>query len=224
MDEQPIYPDKRQEIFDRTGEASSVELNLIKQISDREPFLPIRKGDRIQPFSLPDERGGSCNISDLLSSGPIVLSFNRGSWCAFCQMELTTWLSFLDDLAFYKTNFVSVSADVQWKQIAHEQPYAKENLKILYDQHFKVADSFGLRYKMTAEYQNAFDGFGLDLNDFYGEPVEAENHSLAVPATYIIDQSGNVIYDFIETDYTKRVEPFEIIKELIQHTRNTALK
>ncbi len=41
-----------------------------------------------------------------------------------------------------------------------------------------------------------------------------DSFRLPVPATYIIGQDGVITYDFVNSDYTQRLEPAEIVKEL----------
>ena len=45
-------------------------------------------GDLAPDFELSDSRGRHVRSRDLLAKGPMVLSFYRGQWCAFCNAEL----------------------------------------------------------------------------------------------------------------------------------------
>ena len=40
----------------------------------------LKAGDRAPDFSLADQNGGMVRASDLLSDGPLVISFYRGVW------------------------------------------------------------------------------------------------------------------------------------------------
>ena len=40
----------------------------------------LTKGDSMPPFSLPNVHGQMVTSADLLSPGPLVISFYRGSW------------------------------------------------------------------------------------------------------------------------------------------------
>ena len=40
----------------------------------------LKTGDRAPDFSLTDQNGGLVHASDLLSDGPLVISFYRGVW------------------------------------------------------------------------------------------------------------------------------------------------
>lgn len=48
----------------------------------------IKAGDRAPDFRLPDARGGHVQLRDLLARGPVVVSFYRGGWCPYCNLEL----------------------------------------------------------------------------------------------------------------------------------------
>ena len=48
----------------------------------------LKAGDRAPDFNLPDARGGYVRLKDLLATGPVVLSFYRGGWCPYCNLEL----------------------------------------------------------------------------------------------------------------------------------------
>jgi thiol-disulfide isomerase/thioredoxin len=48
----------------------------------------IKVGDTLPPFSLSDALGKEVISQDLLSEGPLLLTFYRGEWCPFCNLAL----------------------------------------------------------------------------------------------------------------------------------------
>ncbi len=48
----------------------------------------LKVGNRAPSFNLPDQDGAMVSSADLLTKGPVVLSFYRGVWCPFCNIEL----------------------------------------------------------------------------------------------------------------------------------------
>src|SRR5271155_1799551 len=45
-------------------------------------------GARAPGFALPDSAGSIVRSADLLAKGPLVITFYRGVWCPYCNMEL----------------------------------------------------------------------------------------------------------------------------------------
>src|SRR3546814_8394518 len=47
-----------------------------------------KAGDKAPAFTLKDPEGHAVSSADLLKTGPLVVSFYRGVWCPYCNMEL----------------------------------------------------------------------------------------------------------------------------------------
>jgi peroxiredoxin len=45
-------------------------------------------GDRAVDFELPNAQGRRIRLTDQLERGPVVLTFYRGAWCPFCNLQL----------------------------------------------------------------------------------------------------------------------------------------
>jgi len=48
----------------------------------------LKSGDKAPAFILQDPDGATVSSTDLLARGPLVISFYRGVWCPYCNMEL----------------------------------------------------------------------------------------------------------------------------------------
>jgi hypothetical protein len=48
----------------------------------------VKVGDTAPSFSLPDQDGKTITLAELLTNGPVVLTFYRGAWCSYCKMDL----------------------------------------------------------------------------------------------------------------------------------------
>jgi peroxiredoxin len=73
-----------------------------------------------------------------------------------------------------------------------------------------VANQFGLVFTMPEKYREMGKKVGLDLLVTNGD----DSGELPLTATYIIDTDGIIAYAFIDTDYTKRMEPEDIVEVL----------
>ncbi len=49
----------------------------------------LKNGDRIPKHELLDIFGNKKNISDYFGEGPVIISFYKGSWCPYCNLELS---------------------------------------------------------------------------------------------------------------------------------------
>lgn len=81
---------------------------------------------------------------------------------------------------------------------------------MLYDAGNKVAESYGLVFTLNDGLKEIYKQFGIDLESQNGDGT----WSLPVPATYVIKTDGTVAYHFADADYTKRLDPDEVINAL----------
>ena len=88
----------------------------------------------------------------------------------------------------------------------------KNNLEfeVLTDENNKLAKSVKLVYELPQDLIDLYGKFGISLQQSQGN----SNNELPISATYVIDTSGTIIYDFIEADYKLRADPKVIIEVL----------
>jgi len=60
---------------------------------------------------------------------------------------------------------------------------------------------------LDEELREIYKGLGIDIEASNGD----ESYQLPIPATYVIDKGGIIRYAFINTDYTQRAEPTEVL-------------
>jgi peroxiredoxin len=75
-----------------------------------------------------------------------------------------------------------------------------------------VARQFGLVYRVPEEQQAIYRRAFINLPLVNGD----ESWELPIPATYIVDRGGRVIFRFANEDYTERAEPEEIVARLVE--------
>jgi hypothetical protein len=71
-----------------TEEGKALRLRAIEEVrrSGAAPGLVL--GEQIPDFMLPDAYGQEVSSKELLARGPLVISFYRGEWCPYCNVEL----------------------------------------------------------------------------------------------------------------------------------------
>jgi peroxiredoxin len=168
-----------------------------------------KAGDRAPDFCLPDARGGYVSLNGLLTAGPVALSFYRGGWCPYCNLELRALQQALPEITRLGARLVAVSP-----QTPHESlSTAKKNalaFPVLSDAGSATARSFGIAYDLAEELRPIYAHFGHDLPDKNGD----ESWVLPIPATYVIDRDGTIALAFVDVDYRNRLEPAEILTAL----------
>jgi len=79
----------------------------------------------------------------------------------------------------------------------------------------KLARRFGLTYRVPDEQRAVYQRAFVNLPFVNGD----DSWELPIPATYIIDRDGTVLYVSANEDYTERPEPKDIIRFLIATLR-----
>jgi peroxiredoxin len=167
----------------------------------------LRTGDAAPMFTLPDAHGNEVSLADLLAGGPVVLSFYRGSWCPFCNLELRALQRELASAEAAGVTLVAVSPnlpDVSLELVDE----AQLTFPVLSDVGSEIAAAFNLVYEMVPEQVEYYRNHDRDLGAMNG----SERWLLPVPATYVIDRDGTIRYDFIDLNHRVRAEPSEVVE------------
>ncbi len=166
-------------------------------------------GAKAPTFELPDVKRGTTSLSSLLKKGPVVLTFYRGGWCPYCNIQLHDLQKHLSEMKKQGAELVAVSPQSPDASLSTVQK-AELSFYVLSDAGGKVARQYGLMYALPKDLQELYLEFGIDLSK-----VNADGKwELPLSATYVIDQSGTIRYSFVNTDYKKRAETLDILKVL----------
>jgi len=163
-------------------------------------------GDIAPNFSLENSRGEQVAMQDLLQQGVLVVNFYRGAWCPYCNLELKAWDKALPALSALGANLVSITPNTKEKsvELLQENPFGFD---ILWDCDNQVAQTYGLVFTLAENLRSIYQDFGIDLPVFDGN----NRYELPMPATYVIDSNGVILHAFVDADYTKRLDPQDII-------------
>jgi peroxiredoxin len=169
----------------------------------------LKAGDQAPDFRLPDARGGYVHLKDLLAAGPVVLSFYRGGWCPYCNLELRALQKVLPEITRRSAKLVAVSPQTPDESLSTVE---KNELafSVLSDVGSATAKSFGIAYDLAEELRPIYARSGHALPQKNGD----ESWVLPIPATYVIDRDGTITLAFVDVDYRNRLEPAEILAAL----------
>lgn len=169
----------------------------------------LKTGDIAPVFSLPNHEGDVRSLYALLSESVVVLSFYRGGWCPYCNLELNVLQQVLPQIEAQGARLLAISPELPDKSLSTRE---KNDLSfdVLYDEGNKVAESFGLAFTLPESLRPIYDKFGIDVPGYNGD----DTFRLPIPATYIIGQDGQILFHFVDPDYTRRLEPAVILDRL----------
>ena len=169
----------------------------------------LRTGDRIPDFRLPNQHGEMRRFADFLAESPVVLNIYRGGWCPYCNFEMKALADALPEIEAAGARLVGLSPETP----DHAQDTATRHnigIEILSDAGNAVSEQMGLVFSLAEELRPIYLGAGLDIPAYNGD----DTFLLPVPATYIVGTDGVIKYDFVNADYTQRLEPQDIVKFL----------
>jgi peroxiredoxin len=191
-------------------EARDVHARAIAELKSNqlaERVLPA--GSKAPVFELKDHNGKPVSSSELLSRGRLVISFIRGRWCPFCVGQMEAMNLIVPELQQMGASLVAISPQtVQQSFFMHDQH--KLRFPLLSDAGNAVARQFGLVYRIPDYQQAVYKRAFVNLPHANGD----ESWELPIPATFMVERDGAVLYSSANEDYSERPEPMDILHEL----------
>lgn len=170
----------------------------------------MKIGDMAPNFALNNALGEPVEFNEYLKKGKVVLTWYRGGWCPYCNLTLRQLQMELPNFKANGANLLTLTPELPDKSLSTSE---KNNLKfeVLSDLGNQVARKYGIVFKLTDKLVENYSA-SFDMNSYNGD----ESYELPLAATYIINESGKIIYAFLDTDYRNRAEPSDITKILKQ--------
>jgi peroxiredoxin len=169
----------------------------------------LKAGGKAPAFTLPDLDGKPVSSAALLEKGPLVISFYRGVWCPYCNLELQALQEALPAFAAHGASLVAISP----QNAVNSRKSVRTNklgFPILSDARNDVADAFGLRFALPDYLIELYKTLKNDLPAFNGDP----GWTLPMPARYVVGTDGTILYSEVNPDYTRRPEPSDMLAAL----------
>lgn len=174
----------------------------------------LHVGNLAKDFLLKNVLNKEVSLNTLLESNDfVVLNFYRGLWCPYCNLELKALQSINNELINLNTKLVAISPQSPDASLSTKE---KNNLEfeVLSDTDNLIAKEYGLVFSLDDELKPIYKSFGIDIPS----ANDSTSYELPMPAIFVINKHNEIIYSFIDEDYTKRCEPqkiLDIIKENI---------
>ncbi len=188
----------------------AVFVKASEDLAKQMPNAGLKIGEKAPDFSLKNPKGKTVKLSAILKNGPVILTFYRGAWCPYCNLQMHQLTESLPQFKKYGASIVAITPQTPDKS---EAQFKKDGypFEVLSDLDYSVIKSYKLFWEvppeMDASYKHAF---GLDIASFNGKG----RLGLPIPGTLVIDKGGVIRSAFADTDYKKRMEPADILATL----------
>lgn len=184
---------------DKLAIMKQATLDLIATEIDKQA---LKTGDKVPAFTLPNQNNENTQLPNSLA----VVSFYRGGWCPYCNFELGALQKLVPEFESAGAKLFAITPENPDHSISTKE---KNELAfdILSDAGNKLARQFGLVFTLPTEIQSLYDAFGIDVKKHNGD----DTFELPIPATYVINSAGEIVYHYVNSDYTQRSEPADVL-------------
>jgi peroxiredoxin len=169
----------------------------------------LKTGNQAPSFELPDGDGMLWRSDDLLRSGPLVVVFYRGRWCAYCNAQLAALQQIHSQVAAAAASLVAISPQTQ-KHSYMTRDMHRLRFPVLSDAGNQVARSFGLVYRVPSDLRTMYESIFTKLPGYNADA----SWELPLAATYVVQPSGMISFTRVDEDWRRRAEPEEILSQL----------
>ena len=167
-------------------------------------------GDTAPDFTLGDALGHDVALADLRARGPVVVTFYRGEWCPYCNLQLRALQEALPEITATGATLVAISPQAPDHGLTVTEKHDLA-FPVLSDLDQSVSEAYKVRFEVTGELED------LQVNVFQNDPALQNadgRRSLPVLATFVIDQDGTVRFASVDADWRVRVEPADVVAAL----------
>jgi peroxiredoxin len=165
-------------------------------------------GDSAPEIELPsaaDDR--PVRVSWMLDSGPVILSFYRGHWCPYSNVQLSSLSQAYSQIQSLGANMLYVGPETR-QNAAKMRAKWDARFSVLYDAEGRAMDAFGVAFELPDYLREDYASLGFpDLNPGTG-------WRLPIPATFLIDRMGVIRARHLNPDFSRRAEPADILAAL----------
>jgi peroxiredoxin len=156
-------------------------------------------GDLMPPFYLPDENGRIVSLEELLTRGPVAVTFHRGHWCPYCRISINALVRAHDQICSEGGQIVAVMPDRQ-QFVSELKETSKAPFLVLTDMDNGYAMSLNLAIWVGSELRKII-AERHDLSEYQGN----DSWILPIPATFVVGRDGRIKARFVDPDYRKRM-------------------
>lgn len=176
-----------------------------------EQVTPLLNGLTIPGVSLTNADNKQAQLLDLVKQKPSVLVFYRGGWCPYCNAQLSALRDIEPQLNKLGYQIIAITPDstASINKSLKDTGGQKLNYTLLSDADFAASSAFGLAYYLDDKTAAAYKG---KLGSLITTEAGTEKVVLPVPAVYVLNTQGEVLFNYVHINYKTRLEGELLLK------------
>ena len=170
----------------------------------------LNPGEKAPEFSGIDTQGNKISLYAELKKGAVVLIFYRGEWCPVCNRYLSNFQDSLSYVLATGAKVLAITPEKQSSALIMKEKVAA-TFTIISDPTEEIMKSYKVMFNVTDAYEKKIIN-ALEADIAYNNSKLEAN--LPVPATFIINQQGIIVYRQFDLDYHIRASIKDILDNL----------
>lgn len=170
----------------------------------------LEVGTYVSGFEAVDQHGDKFSLNEALKSGPVVVVFYRGEWCPLCNNHLSQLQDSLSYVQKRGANVVAISPEKP-EFLIQTAEKTRAGFSLLHDNDYRISDLFDVSFRPSdREIKGLKTMLGADLKNAHSD----QSQRLPIPATFIIDRDGQIVWRHFDPDYRARSNVSDILDHL----------
>lgn len=173
---------------------------------------PLKTGARAPAFTVHTVDGEPYRFDPDALERPTVLITFRGGWCPYCNLHLSELRNVIPEIRALGYDVLFLSGDRPDQLYAGLQDDTKADIEdrdyvILSDAATEAARALGIAFRIDDGLTDYLERKGRD----YAGTSIGQHNALSVPAVYVVDADGRIVFDFVNADYKVRLPADELL-------------
>lgn len=170
----------------------------------------LQVGQQSPGFGTKDVNGNSIDLYGITRDSKVVLVFYRGSWCPWCTKHMANLSDSVQYILGKGARVIAVTPEN--RQLTSQfTDSLRTGINVIADTRNAIMNAFKVTFTVNDSYlQKLMEGIELDL----AANNNSEEARLPVPATFIIDNTGTIVWRHFDLDYRKRPTVKKILEQL----------
>jgi len=179
-----------------------------------------KPGDPAPNFTLKNQKKENRSLGNYLADGPLVVTFYRGAWCPYCNLQLKEYDDHLAEIKAAGATLIAITPEKPGALDILESSGAPQEIidmavkqvefDVLHDPGNRIAESYGVVFKLPESHRQLLEQLHVDIEALNGDA----SFTFPDPATYVISPTGEITWAFVPNNYRKRAEVEQILAAL----------